>query len=186
MKQTYQHHIIPKHMGGTDDPSNLITVTIEQHANLHRLLYEVHGKKEDWLAWKGLSGAIGKEEIIKQAILIGAKKPQTEEGKRKISAFRKTFRYSEESKRKISMAKKGSKLTEEHKRKVSLALMGHVQPESQKQKVAEKLSRSYQITNPDGETFVIKNLSKFCRENNLDQGNMSRNRVRGWSCQKIA
>jgi len=182
----HKHHIIPKHMGGTDDPSNLITVTTAQHAHLHRILYEVHGKEQDRIAWLGLSGRIGKEEAIALAALLGAKKPQTEEGKRKISAFRKTFRYSEESKRKISMAKKGSKLTEEHKRKVSLALMGHVQPESQKQKVAEKLSRSYQITNPDGETFVIKNLSKFCRENNLDQGNMSRNHVRGWSCQKIA
>jgi len=186
MKQTYQHHIIPKHMGGTDDPSNLITVTIEQHANLHRLLYEVHGKKEDWLAWKGLSGAIGKEEIIKQAILIGAKKPQTEEGKRKISAFRKTFKYGEESKRKISMSQKKKNLSSEHYRWVGSQRKNFKQPESQKQKVAEKLSRSYQITNPDGETFVIKNLSKFCRENNLDQGNMSRNQVRGWSCQKIA
>ena len=25
----HKHHIIPKHMGGTDDPSNLITVTEE-------------------------------------------------------------------------------------------------------------------------------------------------------------
>ena len=172
-------------MGGTDDPSNLITVTTAQHANLHRILYEVHGKQEDWLAWKGLSGAIGKEEIIAEAMLIGAKKPKSEQMKSKLSAFRKTFKYSEESKRKISMAKKGSKLTEEHKRKVSLNHRRY-QPESQKQKVAEKLSRSYQITNPDGKTFIIKNLSKFCRENNLDQGNMSRNHVRGWSCQKIA
>lgn len=26
------HHIIPRHMGGTDDPSNLIELTIQEHA----------------------------------------------------------------------------------------------------------------------------------------------------------
>jgi len=25
---THKHHIIPKHIGGTDDPSNLIELTI--------------------------------------------------------------------------------------------------------------------------------------------------------------
>ena len=173
-------------MGGTDDPSNLITVTTAQHAHLHRLLYEVHGKVEDYFAWKGLSGQLGKEEIIRLKSKIGGMKPQTEQAKRKISAFRKTFKYSEESKRKISMSQKKKNLSSEHYRWVGSQRKNFKQPESQKQKVAEKLSRSYQITNPDGESFVIKNLSKFCRENNLDQGNMSRNQVRGWSCQKIA
>ena len=172
-------------MGGTDDPSNLITVTTAQHANLHRILYEVHGKQEDYFAWKGLSGQIDKEEMIRLKSMLGGMKPKSEQMKSKLSVFRKTFRYSEESKRKISMAKKGSKLTEEHKRNVSLNHRRY-QPESQKQKVAEKLSRSYEITNPQGETFTIKNLSKFCRENNLDQGNMSRNHVKGWSCHKLA
>ena len=32
------HHIIPKHLGGTDDPSNLIKLTIEEHAEAHRIL----------------------------------------------------------------------------------------------------------------------------------------------------
>ena len=40
MKHT--HHIIPKHVGGTDDPSNLIEHSIEEHAEAHRLLYKQH------------------------------------------------------------------------------------------------------------------------------------------------
>jgi predicted molibdopterin-dependent oxidoreductase YjgC len=28
----HKHHIIPKHMGGTDDESNIIELTIEEHA----------------------------------------------------------------------------------------------------------------------------------------------------------
>lgn len=62
----HKHHIIPKHMGGTDDESNLVELTIEEHAEAHRKLYEEHGKLEDYLAWKGLSGQIGKSEILSE------------------------------------------------------------------------------------------------------------------------
>ena len=41
------HHIIPKHLGGSDDPSNLIRLTVEEHAEAHRKLYEEHGLEED-------------------------------------------------------------------------------------------------------------------------------------------
>jgi hypothetical protein len=60
----HKHHIIPRHMGGTDDPSNLIELTVDEHAEAHRILYEQHGNWKDYLAWKGLSGYFGKEEII--------------------------------------------------------------------------------------------------------------------------
>ena len=64
MKQVlHQHHIIPRHAGGTDDPSNLVYLTIEEHANAHRLLYEQYNRQEDYLAWKGLAGVIGKDEM---------------------------------------------------------------------------------------------------------------------------
>lgn len=51
-------------MGGTDNPSNLIELTIEQHAEVHKNLYEAHGKIEDYYAWQGLLGNIGKSEIF--------------------------------------------------------------------------------------------------------------------------
>lgn len=50
-------------MGGTDDPFNLVKLTVEEHAEAHRLLFEKYNKWEDELAWKGLSKLIGKEEI---------------------------------------------------------------------------------------------------------------------------
>ena len=34
-------------MGGTDDPSNLIKLTVEDHAAAHKKLYEEHGKLQD-------------------------------------------------------------------------------------------------------------------------------------------
>ncbi len=58
----HKHHIIPKHMGGTDDPSNLVTLTIEQHAEEHKKLWEEHNRYQDYIAWKALSGQITNAE----------------------------------------------------------------------------------------------------------------------------
>lgn len=52
-------------MEGSDDPSNLIELTIEEHAEAHRLLYEEYGHWQDKIAWQGLSKMIGKEDLIK-------------------------------------------------------------------------------------------------------------------------
>jgi len=54
MKHT--HHIIPRHMGGTDAPSNLIKLTIEEHALAHFNLWKQYGHIEDKIAWQCLSG----------------------------------------------------------------------------------------------------------------------------------
>jgi hypothetical protein len=62
------HHIIPRHMGGTDNPSNLIELSVEQHAEAHRKLWETHGKWEDRLAWLGLMGLAPKAELAAEAV----------------------------------------------------------------------------------------------------------------------
>ena len=62
--KTHKHHIIPKHMGGTNEPSNLVELTIEEHAEAHRLLYEKHGHTQDKVAWLGLAGIMPYAEII--------------------------------------------------------------------------------------------------------------------------
>jgi ribosomal protein S27AE len=80
------HHIVPRHAGGTDDPSNLIKLTVEEHADAHRKLYEQYGRWQDYLAWKGLSGRIDKEELIRQMTSIVHKgKVVSEETKAKQS-----------------------------------------------------------------------------------------------------
>jgi hypothetical protein len=60
----HKHHIIPRHAGGSDDPSNIVELTVAEHAQAHKELYRKHGRKEDFIAWKGLSGMLGKEDII--------------------------------------------------------------------------------------------------------------------------
>lgn len=60
-------------MGGTDDPSNLIELSVEEHAEAHRVLYEKYGNWQDYLDWKGLTGCIGKEDIIRNISSINGK-----------------------------------------------------------------------------------------------------------------
>jgi len=115
------HHIIPKHMGGTDDPSNLIELSVEEHAEAHRKLYEEHGKQEDLMAWKMLSGQIGKDEALSMARSIGGKKKMSEESKAKLKESCKK-RYErqladgtwEEANKKRSRSHEGKIRTPDH------------------------------------------------------------------------
>tara|TARA_R110000796_G_scaffold20964_8_gene62011 strand:+ start:41 stop:568 length:528 start_codon:yes stop_codon:yes gene_type:complete len=61
-------------MGGSDNPENIIELTIKQHAESHRTLWEEFNKREDWLAWQGLAKMIGKEEILKELLSLAGKK----------------------------------------------------------------------------------------------------------------
>lgn len=70
----HKHHIVPRHMGGLDEEENIIELTIEEHAEAHKKLYEEHGRKEDYLAWQGLSGMMNKNEIIKELLSAAGKK----------------------------------------------------------------------------------------------------------------
>lgn len=70
----HKHHVVPLHMGGTDDPSNIVELTVEEHAEAHRKLFEEHGRWEDELAWKGLAGMITQEELIKTKLSKAGKK----------------------------------------------------------------------------------------------------------------
>lgn len=40
----YKHHIVPKCLGGLDDPSNLVNLTYEQHIEAHKILCEQNPK----------------------------------------------------------------------------------------------------------------------------------------------
>lgn len=52
-------------MGGSDDPSNLIELTIEEHAKAHFDLWKKFGRIEDKIAWECLSGRnLSEEERI--------------------------------------------------------------------------------------------------------------------------
>ena len=119
------HHIIPKYMGGTDDPSNLIELTVEEHAEAHRILYEQYGNWEDDCAYKALSGRICQEEILRMKQGANRGKSLSQEWKDKISEGKKGTTMSEETKHKISEAHKGKKKSAEHLENWSKSRKGH-------------------------------------------------------------
>ena len=126
------HHIIPKHMGGTDDPSNLVELTVEEHALAHKKLYEQHGKKQDLIAYQMLSGQIGRDEALFEARSIGGKRKMSEESKAKLRASCKarTERQRadgtlERANKKRSESLTGYKKSKEHLENWSASRKGH-------------------------------------------------------------
>jgi len=85
----HQHHIIPKHLGGGNEPENLIELTIEEHAESHKVLFEKYGHWEDKLAWQGLANMITKEELIKQMLSEAGKRGAFKTNKGKVGQTRK-------------------------------------------------------------------------------------------------
>lgn len=63
----HEHHLVPTHAGGTDDPSNLVKVNVAMHAFLHRLRYLEIGDKWDKIAYEALEGQITHAEATAQA-----------------------------------------------------------------------------------------------------------------------
>jgi hypothetical protein len=144
VKMKHKHHIIPRHMGGSDDPSNLIELTVEEHAEAHRKLWEQYGNIKDYCAWKGLEGTIGKEEIVR-LLMDPTGRVHTEETKQKISeAHKGRSKHTEESKEKLRQFRTGMKLSEEHKRKIGEASKGrtHMKGKKLSEETKQKLSEA--------------------------------------------
>jgi len=106
----HKHHIIPRHMGGTNEPSNLIELTIEEHAEAHRILYAKYGKIEDKIAWECLSGRNLLEE---ERILLS---------KKGFEKFMSDPLKKSVWREKIIMSRKKQTITPKHRKNISKGL----------------------------------------------------------------
>ena len=106
----HKHHIIPKHMGGTDDPDNLVELTEEEHIQAHKDLYEKYGRRGDLWAVHRLTEGKG-------VVLSGDKNPMADpevRAKHKLAMEKRKGennhfygkKHSEESKQKMSKIRK--------------------------------------------------------------------------------
>jgi hypothetical protein len=109
-------------MGGSDAIDNLVELTIEEHAEAHRLLWEQHGKWQDYIAWQGLLRNIGNDEIISLKQSLGGREgglktkgvPKTPEHRKRLSEIHagqpspmEGKKHSDETRKKIGEAQKG-------------------------------------------------------------------------------
>lgn len=112
---TEKHHIIPRCLGGTDDPENLVRLSAREHFIAHVLLVKIYPENRK---------------------LIHAASRMTYSKKFNIKIDSKTYdwlrdlRYKtplpEEIRKKLSNANKGKKHTEETKKKMSEKLKGMI------------------------------------------------------------
>jgi hypothetical protein len=81
----------------------LVDLTIEGHAIQHEILYKVFGWEGDRIAYQGLSGFIGKEEIHRNACVLGGKQTPIEQlremGRLGSASRKKNGGYSPENMR---------------------------------------------------------------------------------------
>lgn len=126
-------------MGGSNEKSNLVELTIEEHALAHKQLYEIYGKNEDYIAWKMLEGK--DDECESQRIILA------KEGFKKFM-LSENF---ENFKQNISNSLKGKKQSIESNLKRSISLKKahkekrHSNPFSKKDK--EYFRQLYKKTN---------------------------------------
>lgn len=126
-------------MGGTDDLSNIEHLTIKQHSNAHKVLYEKYGHWQDKVAWMGLAGIIPHEECIRLAIVEGSKKGA------KISNEKQGIKGQRKKHKKHKKIRSDSKM------------WGN-----------QHTAGTYKIICPDYKIIEVVGLSKWCRDNNLN------------------
>jgi hypothetical protein len=188
----HKHHIIPKHRGGSNEPSNLVEISLTQHAMFHYCEWKLYGKRADYVAWKRLVGNLNDEELVHQKLIMGG-----ENGGRKVKELGLgIFAMSKEQRSEVS--KRGGKIggkiggLSRSEKKLNAAmknikkaiendtpekarergLKGGIKGNKSQREKFENEGRTiaeqkWIVTTPEGETLGVSNLKKFCRENNL-------------------
>lgn len=136
---TESHHIIPRCLGGTDDPDNLVSLPTKAHFLVHLLLTKIYPDNP------GLKFALAAfmRDKTGDRILTGA---QYEKARLAFTEARKTIKYpsrkgkfvSEETKEKIRQSLKGRKPSAEARKKMSESRIGR----KHKPETIEKIRQS--------------------------------------------
>ena len=150
---SHLHHIVPIHAGGTDDPENLIELSVMEHAEAHRILWETHGRWQDKLAWQGLCGLIDKEDICREISRANALETNRKrkndyqskpENRAKISATLTGKVQSPETVAKRNAANTGKKRTPEQKARMSAAAKGKKKSSEHVEKIRQKAIKQWE------------------------------------------
>jgi hypothetical protein len=120
MKVTHTHHLLPKHLGGTDDESNLVRgVPITRHAMYHFANWQLLGSLGDYVAWKVLAGLMPRSEAILALQVLGGQRggPKCPLSVREENWRKLRKHMAENPEKEIARAMKSA---ENHRKKVKL------------------------------------------------------------------
>lgn len=123
-----KHHILPRSMGGGNEPSNIIALTLRQHYIAHWMLWKAYGGKMA-VAFDYMNG------IKKYGYRLTGRTIKLLS--QDVSKRRSERLVSTETREKQRQAKLGRKLSPEHIEKVRQASTGRVVSEETKRKVSE-------------------------------------------------
>ena len=144
-----------------------------KYINSH--LYENVRKRFSAIISKKMLGHKVSEETRKKISFYS--KNRSEETLEKIGKSSKGRTLSEETRKKISIANKGKKKPKGHGEKVSIAkkgkpssLRGRIMPKDHREKIGKSNEKTFYFINPEGQLIEIKNLMKYCEDNNLTRG----------------
>lgn len=70
-----------------------------------------------------------------------------------------------------------------HSEEVRLAAQAQKHTEDAKKKIADAAAMDWIVTTPEGKEIIVRNLRKFCRENNVDR-HVNSGYWRGWKAKK--
>ena len=151
----HKHHIVPKHRGGSDEPSNIVEVSVNQHIMFHFCEYQLHGNIRDKVAYKGLSGCDDERtdllrEMSKNRMWItdGVNNKMIDKLDKIPSGW---YNGVTRDKKWGGGAPKGYKQSPEHIKKRT-------------EKAGQTKSKEFIVIPPDGEPYIYKGKRNFCRE----------------------
>lgn len=135
------HHIVPKSLGGTNDKSNLISLTARQHYIAH------------WMLWKALGGVAGRSFFmmsnfgkygkVNSKTYGLARKDYSEQVKEQMAKKPNIPAFTPEHREKLRQAKLGRKLSLQHRENIGLASRGRKCSEETKMKISNTKKQVY-------------------------------------------
>ena len=110
----HKHRVLPGHMGGEYTPENTLEVGVSlcnkntsTHPMWHFANWQLWGRREDLVAWKGLAGLWGKEEIQSEKDRLGGMRGGEISFRGKLGIFDPKHKKKCEETRKENGAKMG-------------------------------------------------------------------------------
>lgn len=117
-----RHHVLPRSLGGSDDDSNLASLTAKEHFVCHHLLTKMTTRQ-----------ARSKMELALHCMLVSSSTND--------SRYKPPARLYEQTKIALSALRRGQSKTEEHKRKIGESQRGKIISAETRQKMSEAARR---------------------------------------------